>query len=157
MFAASTFAIYIPLWFYFYRTKMKKLQSARKFTFHYGSTSTSHTAVLLLILQNLHSTMVLLLRSADHQHFIPSWIYIPLWFYFYTVGPISLALAIKFTFHYGSTSTDSLRTPDHASIQIYIPLWFYFYDTFGPVFETVFEFTFHYGSTSTGWFRELWC
>ena len=71
--------------------------------------------------------MVLLLQRVRVTPEYAIMIYIPLWFYFYSNGATWRTDHAKFTFHYGSTSTQ-IPPPDN---------------------RTGYSFTFHYGSTST--------
>ena len=98
-------------------------------------------------------------------------IYIPLWFYLYIHWWCDGWTCNAFTFHYGSTYTDSsedkgksiylhlystmvlliLRHAKRASRSwsIYIPLWFYLYPIMKKMAVSATSFTFHYGSTYT--------
>ena len=75
-----------------------------KFTFHYASTLSCFSSVILLwICNNLHSTMLLLYRSIRPRPVSGMHIYIPLCFYFIRFNIFLIFPLTTFTFHYAST------------------------------------------------------
>ena len=78
--------------------------------------------------ENLHSTMLLLIRSRGGYQDISK---------------------TKFTFHYASTYTGG-NSKVVSAVPIYIPLCFYLYKEIKDKYLMYQEFTFHYASTYTG-------
>ena len=90
--------IYIPLCFYLYEDKNR----------------------VAYYLDNLHSTMFLLIRKKNTGSLFLLCIYIPLCFYLYQVYRYSLILILQFTFHYVSTYTYFLPHPPLFFLLIFL-------------------------------------
>ena len=144
------FWIYIPLCFYLYQNAVYTTVRLWIFTFHYASTYTIYISASTRMQEDLHSTMLLLIRMLIDKCRLPGQIYIPLCFYLYPIKILSIVILALFTFHYASTYTTTFGTPrgyffvftfHYAStytvthnpngqeIEIYIPLCFYLYLT----------------------------
>ena len=96
--------IYIPLCFYFILILATSYQPLYLFTFHYASTLSVIIIQVILMLANLHSTMLLLYLRGHRPH--PG--------------------AGQFTFHYASTLSPGQPADPPVQETIYIPLCFYF-------------------------------
>ena len=118
--------IYIPIWCYFYSAfgvavpefhqftfqygatstiaAISSVSATFLFTFQYGATSTIYNHIFYCTLYDLHSNMVLLLQST-HYESSSSYIYIPIWCYFYLQLWHYYSICYRFTFQYGATST----------------------------------------------------
>ncbi len=148
--------IYIPLWFYFYGGLRSGMVSSYEFTFHYGSTSIimKYYFNMIRIIFTFHygSTSINFDVALLLDYYL---IYIPLWFYFYTVsqfvkdGIYVIYIPLWFYFY------DVKNGDETPCITIYIPLWFYFYTLRTNDYNLINIFTFHYGSTSMKCLRLL--
>ena len=140
--------IYIPLCFYFIVDVITAFNWLNLFTFHYASTLSRLEPFQLGILDDLHSTMLLLYPVAEPKPFQYELIYIPLCFYFIVLCAASHTLHIWFTFHYASTLSPSGMIARISSLSIYIPLCFYFISAMPGMLDlAAASFTFHYAST----------
>ncbi len=54
---------------------------AERFTFQYGSIKTTKVKIAICLIENLHSSMVLLKRKSGGYSYTKAHIYIPVWFY----------------------------------------------------------------------------
>ena len=162
--------IYIPLCFYFIRVCHKAWDWELLFTFHYASTLSLTDCLRWRIRESiyiplcfyfiekiwdmstlnadyLHSTMLLLYRSAVHpgQHSIP--IYIPLCFYFIKYAFWDNAETVLFTFHYASTLSISSILTDSDFLNLHSTMLLLYLEALKGNPPKANKFTFHYAST----------
>ena len=118
--------IYIPLCFYFISWPFHQVRICSSFTFHYASTLSPMSMVIIRPQCHLHSTMLLLYQREIAVHVDGVIIYIPLCFYFILVrttqcGDIRNNLHSTMLLLYPASSARL-----DAVYNIYIPLCFYF-------------------------------